>query len=208
MTATSRSLIAPDSSPRPWGFAIASIVLGAIGWFASFELLTEYLHRLQDPDYVPNCNVSVLVSCSDNMSSTQGAIFGFTNTIVGISAFVAPIAVGVALLAGARFSRWFWSLYQLGLLGGFIMILWLAQQSIFVLGRLCPWCMVIWTIMIPLFWISLIRPYAVGDVPVSSRSRGVAQGLYSWVWVIVLVLYIVIAGVAQIQLNWFAEFSR
>src|SRR5690606_16938087 len=143
---------------RQTGFAIFSIVLGAIGWFASFELLTEYLHRLQDPSYVPNCNVSILVSCSDNMTSAQGAIFGFSNTIFGVSVFVVPIVVGVALLAGAKFSRWFWSLYQLGLFGGFVMIVWLAQQSIFVLGRLCPWCMVIWTIMIPLFWVSLLRP--------------------------------------------------
>jgi len=187
---------------------VFSIVLGAIGWFASFELLTEYLKRLKDPGYVPNCNVSVLVSCADNMSSAQGAIFGFTNTIIGLSAFVAPIAVGVALLAGARFSRWFWWLYQLGLFGGFVLIGWLSEQSVFVLARLCPWCMVIWAVTIPLFWVSFLRPHAIGDIPIGRRPRRVFQGLYSWTWVIVLVCYLVIAGVAQIQLNWFAEFSR
>lgn len=197
-----------SKASRPWGFAVFSIVFGAIGWFASFELLTEYLHRLNDPSYVPNCNVSILVSCSDNMTSAQGAVLGFTNTIIGISAFVAPIAVGVALLAGARFSRWFWWLYQLGLLGGFVLISWLAQQSIFVLGRLCPWCMVIWVVTIPLFWVTLFRPYAVGDVRVGSHSRRVFRSLYSWTWVIVLVCYLLIAVTAQIQLDWFAEFSR
>lgn len=88
------------------------------------------------------------------------------------------------------------------------MICWLAQQSVFVLGRLCPWCMVIWTVMIPLFWVSLFRPYAVGDIAVSDRTQKVFRALYSWAWVIILVLYLVIAAVAQIQLDWFAEFSR
>lgn len=208
MTASSPVAAPVSTADRPWGFAIFSIVLGAIGWFASFELLTEYLHRLQDPSYVPNCNVSILVSCSDNMSSSQGAVLGFTNTIIGLSAFVAPIAVGVALLAGARFRRWFWGLYQLGLLGGFVLIAWLAQQSVFVLGRLCPWCMVIWAVTIPLFWVSLFRPYAVGDVPVRAATQRTFRGLYSWTWVIVLFCYLAISTIAQIQLDWFAEFSR
>lgn len=208
MTDAATAVSSPSTRSRGRWFAIFSILLGAVGWFASFELLTEYLHRLQDPSYVPNCNVSILVSCSDNMTSSQGAVLGFSNTILGVTAFVAPIAVGVAILAGARFSRWFWWLYQLGLLGGFVLICWLAQQSIFVLGRLCPWCMVIWTVMIPLFWVSLLRPYAVGDIQTSSGVRSFFRGLYSWSWVIVLVIYLVIATVAQIQLDWFAEFSR
>lgn len=198
----------PVRAPRQIGFAVFTIVLGAIGWFASFELLNEYLHKLKNPDYVPNCNISVLVSCSDNMGSWQGSVLGFSNTIVGISAFVAPIAVGVALLAGARFSRWFWWLYQGGLFLGFCLISWLAFQSIFVLGRLCPWCMVIWTVTIPLFWTTLLRAPAVGDIRVSEPTQRRFKALYSWTWVIVLLCYLIIAAVAQFQLNWLAEFSR
>ncbi|KKI16871.1 MULTISPECIES: vitamin K epoxide reductase family protein [unclassified Leucobacter] len=198
----------PVRAPRPIGFAVFTIVLGAIGWFASFELLNEYLHKLKNPDYVPNCNISVLVSCSDNMGSWQGSVLGFSNTIIGISAFVAPIAVGVALLAGARFSRWFWWLYQGGLFLGFCLISWLAFQSVFVLGRLCPWCMVIWTVTIPLFWITFLRAPAVGDVPLSEPAQRRFRAVYSWGWVIVLLCYVVIAAVAQFQLDWLAEFSR
>ncbi len=198
----------PVRAPRPIGFAVFTIVLGAIGWFASFELLNEYLHKLKNPDYVPNCNISVLVSCSDNMGSWQGSVLGFSNTIIGISAFVAPIAVGVALLAGARFSRWFWWLYQAGLFLGFCLISWLAFQSIFVLGRLCPWCMVIWTVTIPLFWITFLRAPAVGDVALSEPARRRFRAVYSWSWVIVLLCYVIIAAVAQFQLDWLAEFSR
>ncbi|MFV0434538.1 MAG: vitamin K epoxide reductase family protein [Leucobacter sp.] len=198
----------PRAASRPIAFAVFTLALGIVGWFASFELLTEYIKTLSNPDYVPNCNVSVLVTCGPNMDSWQGRLFGFSNTIIGVSAFVAPIAVGVALLAGARFSRWFWWLYQAGLLGGFVFVCWLFTQSVFSLGTLCPWCMVVWTVTIPLWWTTLFRPYAAGDVPVAERTRRTFQQLLSWTWVIVLVCYVIIAFVAQMQLNWFAEFSR
>ncbi len=199
---------APRAASRPVAFALFTLVAGAIGWFASFELLTEYIKTLANPGYVPNCTVSVLVTCGPNMDSWQGSLFGFSNTIIGVAAFAAPIAVGVALLAGARFDRWFWWLYQLGLLGGFALISWLFVQSVFVLGTLCPWCMVVWAVMIPLWWISFLRPYAVGDIRTSPGARRAFSRLYSWTWVIILLCYLVIAFVAQLQLDWLSEFSR
>lgn len=142
------------------------------------------------------------------MDSWQGSVLGFSNPIIGLSAFAAPIAVGAALLSGARFAPWFWVLYQVGLLGGFILVSWLQYQSIFVLGTLCPWCMVVWVAMIPLWWNGIVRPYAVGDVPLPGRGQQVARSLYSWVWAIVVVNFIVVAMIAQLNLDWFAEFSR
>ncbi|UOQ61046.1 vitamin K epoxide reductase family protein [Leucobacter rhizosphaerae] len=200
--------LAPRAQSRPVAFAVFSIIAGAIGWFASFELITEYIKTLNNPDYIPNCAVSVLVTCGPNMGSWQGSLFGFSNTIIGVAAFMAPILVGVALLAGATFAPWFWRVYQLGMLGGFALICWLAYQSIFSLGTLCPWCMVVWLVMIPLWWGTLFRPYASGDIPVSASTQRLFQRLLSWAWVIVLVCYVIIAFTAQLQLNWLAEFSR
>ncbi|MCW2287632.1 vitamin K epoxide reductase family protein [Leucobacter luti] len=198
----------PRVASRPVGFAIFTIIAGAIGLFASWELLTEYIKTLQQPGYVPNCAVSILVTCGPNMGSWQGSVFGFSNTIIGVAAFMAPIFVGVALLAGATFAPWFWRVYQLGLLGGFVFICWLFTQSVFSLGTLCPWCMVVWSVMIPLWWFTAFRPYAVGDIPVSERARSVFTQLSSWTWVIVLLVVLVLAFIAQIQLDWLAEFSR
>lgn len=192
----------------PYSFALMNILFGAIGWFAAFELLTEYIKTLKDSDYVPNCSVSILVTCGPNMGSPQGAVFGFSNTIIGVAAFVAPIAVGVALLAGARFAPWFWWLYQAGLLFGFGFILWLSQQSVFVLGTLCPWCMVVWAVMIPLWWVGFLKPHATGEIPHGARAQRAFAGLYSWSWVIIVFCYLLIATVAQVQLDWFAEFRR
>lgn len=197
-----------DSAPIPIGFAVFSIVLGVIGWFASFELLTEYIKTLQDGDYVPNCSVSVLVTCGPNMGSWQGSLLGFSNTILGVAGFAAPIGVGVALLAGAQFRAWFWWMYQAGLLAGFALVCWLQYQSIFVLGTLCPWCMVVWAAMIPLWWTTLIAPHARGMIPAKGRAKRLFVSLGSWIWPIVVISYAMIAFVAQLQLNWLAEFSR
>lgn len=193
---------------RPYGYAIFSIVAGLIGWFASFELLTERIKTLANPAYVPNCDFSVLVTCGPNMSSWQGSVFGFTNTIFGVTMFVAPIFVGVALLARARFDGWWWMLYQLGNLFGIALVFWLFSQSVYVLGTLCPWCMVVWTVMIPLWWTNLIRPYAHGDIPLPAGGKRVFEAIYSWLWVIVAVTYITLAALAQIRLNWVEEFLR
>lgn len=193
---------------RHRAFGVFSIIAGIVGWIASFELLTEYIKTLQDPDYIPNCSVSILVTCGPNMGSWQGSLFGFSNTIIGVSAFTAPVLVGAAVLAGARFRAWFWQIYQLGLLGGFVLVCWLQYQSIFVLGTLCPWCMVAWAAMIPLWWITLPWPYASGAVAVPAGVQRVAQASTSWVWVVIVVNVLIIAAVAQFQLDWFAEFGR
>src|SRR5690625_2916811 len=135
---------APHSNQPRVRMGLFSIVLGIVGWVASFQLLTEYIRVLQEPEYTPNCNISLLVTCGPNMASWQGSILGFPNPIIGVAAFMAPIIVGVAMLAGSTFPVWFWRLYQLGLLGGVVFVHWLAYQSIFALGTLCPWCMVVW----------------------------------------------------------------
>lgn len=193
------------TSSRPTAFAIFTIVAGVVGWFASFELLTEYIKTLQNSDYVPNCSVSVLVTCGPNMDSWQGSVFGFSNTVLGVAGFMAPIIVGAALLARARFATWFWSIYMLGITGAVVFVTWLQYQSIFRIGTLCPWCMVVWAATIPLFWISLVTLSARGHLG-SGMQRTVGR-LQSWTWVFIAVHVVVLAGIAQIALDWFNEFS-
>ncbi len=197
-----------DTARRPVGFAVFTIIAGAVGWFASWELLTEYIKTLAQPGYVPNCAVSLLVTCGPNMGSWQGSVLGFSNTIIGVSAFMAPIIVGVALLAGARFAPWFWRLYQLGLLAGFVFVCWLFSQSVYSIGTLCPWCMVVWSATIPLWWFSAFAPDAQGLIPGSDARRRGFQQAQSWAWVLVLVTVLIIAFLAQLELDWFAEIAR
>lgn len=196
-------------APRtPIGYSVFSIVAGLIGWFASFQLLTERIKTLAEPEYVPSCDISVLVTCGPNMSSWQGSVFGFTNTIFGVTMFMAPILIGVSMLAGARFAGWWWMLYQLGNLFGIGLVYWLFSQSVYSLGTLCPWCMVVWTAMIPLWWVNILRPYALGDIPLPGRGRAFFEKVYSWVWVIIVINFVVLAFLAQLQLDWVSELLR
>src|SRR5690606_18589077 len=121
--------------------------------------------------------------------------------------FMAPIFVGVALLAGVRFPGWFWTVYRAGLTAGFAFVCWLAYQSVFALGTLCPWCMVVWLVTIPLFWVTLFLPFRYWRAGSRGTQGGLAT-LHSWSWVFVVTSYLVIAFVAQLRLDWMAEFVR
>ena len=185
-------------------FAVVSIVLSIIGWFAAFELLTEYIGTLIDPNYQPACDISPLVACGPNMGSWQGSVFGFPNPIIGVVAFAAPIIVGVAILAGARFAAWFWWLYMSGLLFGLGFVFWLSWQSVFRLGTLCPWCMVVWIIMVPLFWVTTTYVTSTGMAALPSGARGIAQTLFEWSWVLIVFTLLYLAVIAQIGVDWIA----
>lgn len=192
-----------SAGPTPRiAFGLFTVILGIIGWFASFELLTEYVRVLKEPEYNPNCNISVLVTCGPNMGSWQGSLFGFPNAVLGVSAFMAPIIIGVTMIAGVKLPVWFWRIYQLGLFGGIVFIHWLAYQSIFNLGTLCPWCMVVWSVMIPLWWSTLFTHAARGDLGASRGLRRFGESGVQWAWVVITINIILIAAIAQFRLNW------
>lgn len=184
---------------RPLPLAIVLIVTGAVGWYAAFALTLDKIAILKNPQADLDCNFSVLVQCGKNLESWQGAILGFPNPLIGLGGFVAPIAVGVALLAGASFARWFWIAFNVGVLGAFAFILWLAYQSIFNLGTLCPWCMLTWSMVIPMFWTLTLSNARAGRF--GARLEPLGERLYSWVPVITVVGYIIIAAVAQVRLD-------
>jgi uncharacterized membrane protein len=136
------------------------------------------------------------------MDSWQGHLFGFSNTLIGLAVFVAPIVVAVALLGGARFTSWFWWLYLLGQLGGIVFVFWLSWHSIFRLGTLCPWCMVVWAVMIPLFWMSVSHAFRHKSVHLPHSLQRPAQVVADWAWVLIIFSYLFIAVEAQIGVDW------
>jgi len=192
-------------SKRPVVLAIFLIVAGVIGWSAAFALTVEKFVLLTDPTEALGCDFSPLVQCTKNLESWQGSLFGFPNPIIGLAAWIAPIVVGVALLAGARFARWFWVLFNLGIVGALAFVIWLISQSVFVLGTLCPWCMVTWSVTIPLFWAVTLYNLREGNVPVPAPVRRVAGALYGWVPAITLACYLIVAVIAQLRLDVLAS---
>jgi uncharacterized membrane protein len=186
------------AAPRPLALAITLIVTGAIGWYAAFALTLDKLAVLADPGAILDCNISVIVQCGTNLGSWQGSLLGFPNPLLGIAGFVAPIAVGVALLARATFARWFWVAFKVGVAGAFAFCLWLAYQSIFNLGSLCPWCMLVWSMTIPMFWTLMLSNTRAGHLADFERTN---SRLYPWVPAITVGTYLVIAIVAQLRLD-------
>lgn len=198
----------PTRTSRPTVFALWLIVAGAVGWFAAFELTTERFALLQNPGSSASCDISLLVQCGKNLESAQGSVFGFPNPILGLTGWVAPIVVGAALLAGARFARWFWLLFGAGVTAALAFVLWLIMQSIFVLGTLCPWCMVTWSVTIPTFFAVVVHLVRVGAIPSSAAGRRRADGLMAWTPLMAIVAFAIIGVIAQVQLDWISEFTR
>jgi uncharacterized membrane protein len=190
-----------DRPRTPVALAIFLIVTGALGWWAAFSLTLDKFAVLADPDAVLDCNISPLVQCGANLASAQGAVFGFPNPLLGLGGFVAPIAVGVALLAGARFARWFWVAFNVGIAGALAFVIWLISQSIFVLGTLCPWCMLVWSVTIPLFWVVTLRNAREGVF--GAALVGPGRTLLPWAVPITVFCYLTIALLAQVQLDLF-----
>lgn len=195
----------PVSHARPTVLAVWLVVAGAIGWWAAFSLTMERLHLLADPDAIASCDFSLLVQCTANLQSWQGSVFGFPNPILGLAGWIAPIVVGMAILAGARFARWFWLCFWAGMAFAFGFVLWLISQSIYVLGTLCPWCMVTWAVTIPTFYAVTIHLFRSGVVPVSAGVRKGAQALMAWVPLMAIVSYAIILLLAQVRLNAIVE---
>ena len=125
---------------------------GLIGLIAAMVLLVEKLALLENPDYIPSCNVSPVLSCGSVMTTPQAGAFGIPNPILGIAGFAIITAIGSALLAGARFASWFWAGVQIGVTFAVVFVHWLIYQSLYVIGALCPYCMIVWAVTIPIFW--------------------------------------------------------
>jgi len=193
----------PDSPmrPRPLGLAIFLTIAGAIGLLAAFELSVEKVLSLADPSHVPSCNVGVLVGCSVNLGSWQGALFGFPNPFIGLMAWPVVITIGVAILAGARFARWFWVGFNVGVTGAIVFVGWLIAQSIYVLDVLCPWCMLTWAVTIPTFLAVTLHNLREGHIPASERVRRVVAEWFKWIPLITVVCYVIVIVLAQLYMN-------
>ena len=183
-----------DHDRRPIGFGIFLIVTGAVAWYAAMQLITERVALLIDPSHVLNCDVNPLVSCGTIMASPEASLFGFPNPLLGVAGLVAPIAVGVALLAGARFARWFWALFLGGVTLAWVFVMWLFGEAVYDIGALCPWCMLVWLMVIPMFWWLLTWTLSTG---VLAREGGAVQRVAAAVWPFTwTIVFVNLAGIA------------
>jgi uncharacterized membrane protein len=193
----------PANEPprRLIGFSIFLVVAGAFGLVAALGLVLDKIALLENPDAQLSCNLSIVIGCSTNLNSPQGEVFGFPNPILGLLFWPAIMTVGIAILAGARFARWFWWLLAVGVTGSFAFVVWFVVQSIYVLGVLCPWCMVTWLVTIPIFWLVGLHVLRSGIVSAPHAVQRVAAAAYGWVPLITVACYLAIVVLAQVQLD-------
>lgn len=140
---------------------------------ASVMLSVEVFNRLENPAYVPICNLNPILSCTSVADSPQSHLFGFPNYFIGIASYGAVATIGAALLAGAKFRRWFWQAIQVGMILSISFVTWLQFQSLYRIGSLCIFCMVVWAVAIPMFWYTTLHNLREGHVKMPKKLAGV-----------------------------------
>lgn len=184
---------------RHVGYGIWLVVAAVVGWWAAFQLTLEKFFLLENPGETTSCFVSVMLQCDKNLGSWQGEVFGFPNPILGVTGWMAVLVMGVAVLAGTRFPRWFWGLFGLGVSGAFVFVCWLIGQSIYVLAVLCPWCMATWAVTIPTFFATLLHLARNGTLSRSRKVQDRAERLMVWVPLATVLAFAVIILLAQLR---------
>ncbi len=172
-----------DTSQRQAGVAVSRpaavwvLLAGIIGEVAAFVLTVEKVRQLQNPSYVPSCSINPVLSCGSVMLTKQASLFGFPNPLLGIAAFSVVIVTGVLAVAGVRLPRWYWVGLAGGTLLGAVFVHWLIYQSLYEIGALCPYCMVVWVVTMAL----LVVVASIALRPLAGGNK-VVDALYQWRW--------------------------
>jgi uncharacterized membrane protein len=164
--ATKERLTIPNrATVFPWLLIVGAVVALA----ASFILSLDDLELLKNPSFTPNCNINPVLSCGTVMQTPEASIFGFPNSWIGLLVFASVLTVGVALLAGAKFARWFWLLFKAGMFSGLLFAYWMLLESMFRIHALCPFCLTVDVVTITLNWYLTIYLLDHKLVPVPKR---------------------------------------
>ncbi|WP_425472130.1 vitamin K epoxide reductase family protein [Streptomyces cyaneus] len=179
-------------------FALLLVLTGAAGLLASWVITLDKFKLLEDPDFTPGCSLNPVLSCGSVMESDQAEAFGFPNPMLGLVAYGIVICVGVSLLAGAAFPRWYWLAFGAGCLFGIGFVSWLQFESLYRINALCLWCCLAWLATIPLFWYVTSFLVRNGFLPAPGPVKAF---LAEFTWVLPL-LHIGIVGMLILTRWW------
>ena len=177
------------------------LLFGAIlGLIASFELTVDKIQILSDPNFIPSCNINPVLSCGSVIITEQASLFGFPNPLIGLAGYSVIITLAVLLISRVTIPKWVWLGLNLGALGGMAFVVWLAFQSLYVIGALCPWCMVAWVGTIFIFWITTAENAAQGRFTRSGTPGVVSEVVYSLRWIFISLTFVLI--ITLIFIRW------
>lgn len=123
-----------------FGYMLASSLVSLV---ASLVLSIDAIKLAENPDAALSCNINSVISCGAVGSTWQANLLGFPNAFFGLMAEPVVITIAVAALGGTKFPRWFMAAAQVVYTVGLIFAYWLFYQSMFNIGRLCPWCLLV-----------------------------------------------------------------
>lgn len=185
------------ASPRTLATTLPFIytIGGSIGLLASFILTLDKFKLLENPNYIPDCNINPILSCGSVMKTWEASVLGFPNSFLGMAGFAALLTIGVMLLAGAqKMPRWFWLGLQTGAVLGVALIHWLFFESVYRINALCPYCMVVWAVTITTFWYTTLYNLRTGVITTPARLKGLVAFLQRHHGDVLLLWFLVIAG--------------
>lgn len=185
MTEQTLDTTAEPTYPPRWALLIG----GAIGLTASIVLTIDKARLADDPNKTFSCDLNAFVSCAGVMASDQASAFGFPNSYIGIAGFAGVVLIGLALIFGAALPSFVKAGLWFGTLFGISMVTWLQFQSIYEIGKLCPYCMAVWVVMIPLF--VLVTAWVLREFHPGS---GFARFFSNWSVLIIVLWYIAVAS--------------
>lgn len=155
----------------PWLLVIA----GTIGLLCSCIIMYDKIALAQDPNFQPACDLNPIVSCGSVMQSAQSTAFwNIPNPFIGMVGFTVVLTTGMAILAGARFKRWYWLGLQAGTIFGVGFVHWLFYQSVYNINALCPYCMVVWATTITTFWYVTLYNIQAGHIKLKGKLEQAA----------------------------------
>ncbi len=178
-----------------WGMGtrIATLVWTALGLAAAFTLSVDKVKILIDPTFSPSCNFNPVLSCGSVMVTEQASAFGFPNPFLGLIGFSVMLTLAVLLIAQVRLPRLIWAGAALGSLLGLVFVHWLIFQSLYRIGALCPWCMVVWAVTAAIFVWFTAKALDECGLPRAARA------LWTWRFTIIVLWYLAVAVLILIR---------
>jgi uncharacterized membrane protein len=171
------------------------IVGGIIGIICSFIISLDKIKLLENAAFKPSCDLNPIVSCGSVMSSHQGSLFGFPNPWIGLAGFSILVTVGVAILAGAKFKRWFWLGLETGIGLGLVFAFWLLFESVYRIHALCPYCLTVDVVVITLAWYNTLYLIEKRYIVLKGKALQAAQFARRHHLDILVLVFLILIGI-------------
>lgn len=162
------------------------LIGGILGLAASAALTIEKIFLLEDPNYQLSCSLNEIFACGSVVTTEQASVLGFANSIIGVVAFPVLITLAVLGVANTTLPKFILTGLTIGLWLGHAFILWLAFQSLYVIGALCPWCMVVWTVTVPLSFLVLAE-WKPGS---TTTKQAVLVAIFGWFAILLALIFV------------------